>query len=74
MSTSTIPVIPEPNTSDDVLFNSNLGLRTIELNRPEKFNALNQSMAQKIVPRLQVRTFPPLALPGVVLSLFSLSL
>ncbi|RPA80700.1 3-hydroxyisobutyryl-CoA hydrolase [Ascobolus immersus RN42] len=37
----------------DVKFNSNLGLRTIELNRPKKLNALDGSMARKILPRMQ---------------------
>ncbi|KAI5783780.1 mitochondrial 3-hydroxyisobutyryl-CoA hydrolase [Pyronema domesticum] len=38
---------------DDVLFQSNYGVRTIELNRPAKYNALNGSMISKIRPRLQ---------------------
>lgn len=38
---------------DDVLFNSLYGVRTIELNRPEKLNSLNGSMARKILPRLR---------------------
>ncbi|TVY15938.1 Mitochondrial 3-hydroxyisobutyryl-CoA hydrolase [Lachnellula arida] len=38
---------------EDVLFNTLFGLRTIELNRPEKLNPLNGSMVRKIVPRLQ---------------------
>jgi len=37
---------------EDVLFNSLYGLRTIELNRPKKLNALNGSMVRKIAPRL----------------------
>jgi hypothetical protein len=41
----------------DVKFNSNLGLRTIELNRPKKLNALDGSMARKILPRMQVRRY-----------------
>ncbi|KAH8148365.1 uncharacterized protein LAJ45_07466 [Morchella importuna] len=45
--------LPEENPADDVLFNSVFGVRTIELNRPSKLNALNKSMAEKIVPRLQ---------------------
>ncbi|KAI1753288.1 enoyl-CoA hydratase/isomerase [Xylaria castorea] len=36
----------------DVVFNNLYGLRTIELNRPGKLNALNASMIRKIVPRL----------------------
>ncbi|KAL3470142.1 ClpP/crotonase-like domain-containing protein [Aspergillus californicus] len=38
---------------DDVLFNSLYGVRLVELNRPKKLNSLNNSMVQKIVPRLQ---------------------
>ncbi|TDZ19348.1 3-hydroxyisobutyryl-CoA hydrolase [Colletotrichum orbiculare MAFF 240422] len=37
---------------DDVLFNSLYGLRTIQLNRPQKLNSLNGSMIRKILPRL----------------------
>ncbi|KAJ4302176.1 3-hydroxyisobutyryl-CoA hydrolase [Collariella sp. IMI 366227] len=37
---------------EDVLFNSLYGLRSIELNRPKKLNALNGSMIRKIAPRL----------------------
>jgi predicted metal-dependent RNase len=61
MSTTTAEakkVLPEENPADDVLFNSIFGVRTIELNRPSKLNALNKSMAEKIVPRLQVRLLP----------------
>lgn len=36
----------------DVVFNSLYGLRSIELNRPAKYNALNASMIRKIVPRM----------------------
>ncbi|KAI1420161.1 enoyl-CoA hydratase/isomerase [Xylaria sp. FL1777] len=36
----------------DVVFNNLYGLRTIELNRPDKLNPLNASMIRKIVPRL----------------------
>ncbi|PNS19381.1 3-hydroxyisobutyryl-CoA hydrolase, mitochondrial [Sphaceloma murrayae] len=38
---------------DDVVFNSKYGVRTIQLNRPDKLNSLNGSMARKIIPRLQ---------------------
>ncbi|ERS99324.1 hypothetical protein HMPREF1624_04523 [Sporothrix schenckii ATCC 58251] len=38
---------------EDVLFTSQYGLRTIELNRPRKYNSLNASMIRKIGPRLQ---------------------
>lgn len=41
----------DPN---DVLFGSHYGVRTIELNRPNKLNALNASMARKIIARLKV--------------------
>lgn len=37
---------------EDVLFNSLYGLRSIELNRPKKYNSLNGSMIRKIAPRL----------------------
>ncbi|KAL5624593.1 hypothetical protein BROUX41_004653 [Berkeleyomyces rouxiae] len=37
---------------EDVVFNSIYGLRTIELNNPAKLNALDESMAGKILPRL----------------------
>ncbi|KAI0011201.1 enoyl-CoA hydratase/isomerase [Xylariaceae sp. FL0662B] len=37
---------------DDVVFNNIYGLRTIELNRPKKYNALNASMIRKIFPRM----------------------
>lgn len=41
---------------DDVHFNALYGVRTIQLNRPKKYNALNGSMIRKIIPRLQVST------------------
>lgn len=45
---------PEPEDEpQDVLFDSQYGLRTVELNRPKKLNSLNASMVRKIVPRLQ---------------------
>jgi len=37
---------------EDVLFNSLYGLRSVELNRPKKLNALNGSMIRKIAPRM----------------------
>ncbi|KAG0125874.1 ClpP/crotonase-like domain-containing protein [Tuber indicum] len=43
----------EGDAPDDVLFGSTYGVRTIELNRPGSLNALNGSMARKIVPRLR---------------------
>ncbi|PSS00752.1 putative mitochondrial 3-hydroxyisobutyryl-CoA hydrolase [Coniella lustricola] len=44
---------PQPDDEpQDVVFHSIYGLRTIELNRPQKFNALNASMIRKIGPRL----------------------
>jgi len=46
----------EGDETDDVLFNSLYGVRLVELNRPAKFNALNGSMARKILPRLKVGT------------------
>ncbi|KAL8664630.1 MAG: hypothetical protein Q9202_002900 [Teloschistes flavicans] len=39
--------------SDDVHFNTLYGVRTIQLNRPKKYNALNGSMIRKIIPRLK---------------------
>lgn len=41
------------NDPDDVLFNPIYGVRTIELNRPQKLNSLNGSMTRKIISRLQ---------------------
>ncbi|KAL8881036.1 MAG: hypothetical protein Q9198_001679 [Flavoplaca austrocitrina] len=38
---------------DDVQFNTLYGVRTIQLNRPKKYNALNGSMIRKIIPRLK---------------------
>ncbi|KAL8839879.1 MAG: hypothetical protein Q9170_001559 [Blastenia crenularia] len=44
----------QPNDDpDDVLFNTLYGVRTIQLNRPKKYNALNVSMIRKIIPRLK---------------------
>jgi 3-hydroxyisobutyryl-CoA hydrolase len=51
MSTQTIQPLKD-DEPEDVLFNSLYGLRTIELNRPRKLNALNASMIRKIAPRL----------------------
>ncbi|RAL14613.1 mitochondrial 37S ribosomal protein mS47 [Aspergillus homomorphus CBS 101889] len=44
---------PQSSEPDDVLFYSHYGVRLVELNRPKKLNALNGSMAMKILPRLQ---------------------
>ena len=44
----------EVDDPDDVLFNSIYRVRTIELNRPQKLNSLNGSMARKIISRLRV--------------------
>lgn len=55
MSTKPDYSLYKPLKSDDpedVLFNSLYGLRTIQLNRPRKLNALNGSMIRKITPRL----------------------
>ncbi|KAK7910929.1 enoyl-CoA hydratase/isomerase [Apiospora marii] len=54
MSTRVNEVIKElpGDEPEDVLFNNMYGLRTVELNRPAKFNALNGSMIRKIIPRL----------------------
>ncbi|AEO63331.1 uncharacterized protein THITE_2108432 [Thermothielavioides terrestris NRRL 8126] len=55
MSTQQAHELFKPRDGDepeDVLFNSLYGLRSIELNRPKKLNALNGSMIRKIVPRL----------------------
>lgn len=41
----------DPN---DVFFGSHYGVRTIELNRPNKMNSLDSSMARKIIMRLKV--------------------
>lgn len=53
-STSTHPTEEPGDDPDDVLFNTIYGVRTIELNRPEKLNSLNGSMARKIISRLKV--------------------
>ncbi|KAI1111955.1 enoyl-CoA hydratase/isomerase [Nemania sp. NC0429] len=49
--TETIKELPgdEPR---DVAFSNLYGLRTIELNRPQKLNSLNASMIRKILPRM----------------------
>ncbi|KAK4127533.1 ClpP/crotonase [Parathielavia appendiculata] len=55
MSTQEAYNLFEPQDGDepeDVLFNSLYGLRSIELNRPKKLNALNGSMIRKIAPRM----------------------
>lgn len=55
MSTSaTLPTELPGDEPDDVLFNSLYGVRLVELNRPQKLNSLNGSMARKILPRLKV--------------------
>ncbi|CUS09733.1 unnamed protein product [Tuber aestivum] len=43
----------EGDAPNDVIFRSTYGVRTIELNRPEVLNALDGSMARKMVPRLR---------------------
>ncbi|KFA52681.1 hypothetical protein S40293_05454 [Stachybotrys chartarum IBT 40293] len=43
--------LPE-DQPDDVVFQSQYGLRSVILNRPKKLNSLNGSMIRKIVPRL----------------------
>lgn len=48
-----IPREQPEDDPDDVMFNSIYGVRTIELNRPQKLNSLNASMARKIIPRLK---------------------
>ncbi|KAL2167152.1 hypothetical protein VTG60DRAFT_1642 [Thermothelomyces hinnuleus] len=55
MSTQQAYELFKPRDGDepeDVIFNSLYGLRSIELNRPKKLNALNGSMIRKIAPRL----------------------
>jgi 3-hydroxyisobutyryl-CoA hydrolase len=55
MSTQEAVDLFKPRDGDepeDVLFNSLYGLRSIELNRPKKLNALNGSMIRKIAPRM----------------------
>ncbi|TKX22102.1 3-hydroxyisobutyryl-CoA hydrolase [Elsinoe australis] len=49
LAIDSLPGDPE----NDVVFNSKYGVRTIQLNRPDKLNSLNGSMARKIIPRLQ---------------------
>ncbi|KAI2781593.1 ClpP/crotonase [Daldinia loculata] len=49
---STIPKELDTDEPNDVLFNNIYGLRTVELNRPSKHNALSGSMIRKIFPRL----------------------
>lgn len=57
MSTKTSDIIEikeEPGDDpNDVLFGSHYGVRTIELNRLNKMNALDSSMARKIILRLK---------------------
>lgn len=58
MSTNTFDaneIKEEPGDDpNDVLFGSHYGVRTIELNRLNKMNALDSSMARKIILRLKV--------------------
>ncbi|KAI1096696.1 ClpP/crotonase [Rostrohypoxylon terebratum] len=49
---SSIPKELDTDEPYDVIFNNLYGLRTIELNRQDKLNALNGSMIRKIFPRL----------------------
>ena len=59
---STQPNIPRElpgDEPDDVLFGTIYGVRTVELNRPNKLNSLNGSMGRKIIPRLKVRPSDP---------------
>ncbi|KAK2741313.1 hypothetical protein FQN55_008410 [Onygenales sp. PD_40] len=54
MSTAAkIPKELKDDPPDDVLFNSLYGVRSVELNRPNKLNSLNGSMVRKIAPRLK---------------------
>lgn len=49
-----VALAPKPyDDPDDVIFTNNYGVRSIELNRPNKLNSLDGSMARKIIPRLQ---------------------
>ncbi|PFH58519.1 hypothetical protein XA68_13583 [Ophiocordyceps unilateralis] len=48
---TSIRELPE-DMPNDVVFESRFGLRTVLLNRPEKFNSLTGSMIRKIIPRL----------------------
>lgn len=43
----------EGDEKEDVLFDTMFGVRTIELNRPNKLHSLNGSMIRKIIPRLR---------------------
>ena len=40
------------DAEDDILFESNLGARVVNLNRPKKLNSLNESMCRKLLARL----------------------
>lgn len=51
MSTEVPKELPG-DQDNDVVFGTKYGVRTIELNRPDKLNSLNGSMARKIFPRL----------------------
>ncbi|KAI1825563.1 enoyl-CoA hydratase/isomerase [Xylaria intraflava] len=48
---TTIKELPD-DPPRDVVFGNLYGLRSIELNRPGKLNALNASMIRKIIPRM----------------------
>lgn len=52
MSQGIVKELPD-DSKEDVIFDTIFGLRTIELNRPEKYNSLDGSMIRKIIPRLQ---------------------
>lgn len=53
MSTEAMAIKELPgDETNDVVFESRYGLRTILLNRPKKLNSLNGSMIRKIVPRM----------------------
>ena len=68
MSQLELPTERPGDEPDDVLFGSIYGVRSVELNRPNKMNSLNASMARKILPRLKVSRLPCLGIcfcPGL---------